>query len=221
MDRIAAVAILLAILGTGFGTLRRTLAALDDRQVFLSEFVQLFAKYVQSNAQDEATYVELVRRVTRMQAEIGGHGMMALFRPAFANFAYKNYAILPNMLPDYRRYAADWALRGQADQYASSIRDALLRYSGTLDEAEPDVHRELRNPIIWFRKGMRAIVASPFALLRSLGILSATQEAGLTASAALRVGSGILALIALVAGLIQIATGWDATVVFVRGLFTH
>lgn len=194
---------------------------MNQRQAYLAEFVQLFGQYVQSDAKDDAAYTELMRRVTRMQAEMGSHGMMAMFRPAFANVAYKNYAILPNMLPEYRHYAGDWALRGQASQYASVIRDALLRYSGTLDEVASDVRVELRNPIIWFRNGVRAIVAAPFALLRSLGIISEARETDLTSSVVLKVGSGILALITLVAGLVQIATGWETSVAFVRTLFAR
>jgi hypothetical protein len=218
LDRILAAAFFMAILATGYVTLRRALAAVKERQQFLADFSVLFGKYVQSNAQDESTHVELMRRVTRMQREMGHHGVMAMFRPPFAGVAYRNYEILPNMLPEYRTNASDWVLHSQASQYASLISDALLRYSGAIDEAESDIRREIRNPIAWFRDGVRAIVAAPFLLLQSLGVLSASQALGVTSSTIVRIGSGLLAFITLVAGFVQIATGWDTASSFVHRL---
>jgi hypothetical protein len=212
------IAILMSVLAIGFIGLRRTLLVVRERKAYLHEFSRLFGEYVKSGAQDERIYVELTQRVMRMQGEMGALGMMSMFRPAFANFAYRNYAILPNMLPDYRQYANDWALRSQAVQYASTIRDALVRYSGTLDEVEADVLKELKNPLTWFSEGTRALVATPFKVLRSVGVLSEAQEAGISGSALLRIGSGILALVGLAAGLVQIITGWDAMLKFIRDL---
>jgi hypothetical protein len=221
LDRLLVAGILITLFAIGFIGIRRSLLATLRRRAFLGEFLTLFGRYVQSGAQDEAIYVELTHRLVRMQREIGAHGMMAMFRPPFASVAYKNYPILINMLPEYRRSANDWALHGQALEYASAIRDALLRYSGSIDELEEDDRTEIKNPVAWFREGMRDLVALPFTILQSLGILSSATTSGIARSAIIRTGSGLLALVTLIAGLVQILAGWDTTIGFVHHLFGH
>jgi hypothetical protein len=195
---------------------RRRLTTIRDRRVFLGEFADRFMRYVGSAGQDEAVYVELTQRVVRMQRELGGHGVMGMYRPPFANYAVHDYPILLNMLPEYRTAANDWALKSQANQYSSTIRDVLVRYSGALEEAELDALRAARNPLVWFREGVRAAVALPFRLLGSLGILSPAATSGIVGSSLVRVASGFVALVTLVAGCVQIITGWDATIVFIH-----
>jgi hypothetical protein len=52
------------------------------------------------------------------------------------------------------------------------MRDVLVRYSGTLDEWDQDSRKDLKNPIVWFREGVRTVIAIPFRFLKFLGILS-------------------------------------------------
>jgi hypothetical protein len=152
-----------------------------------------------------------------MQRELGGHGIMAMFKPPFANVEYRDYQVVVNMLPEYRQAAGDFILqRNQAPQYASAIRDVLVRYSGVLSEAQEDVRGELRNPLVWFREGVRAILATPVKVLENFGILTPETSATVTASRLLRVASGVVALVGLIAALVQIVTGWDATLAFLR-----
>lgn len=115
------------------------------------------------------------------------------------------------MLPEYRQAARDWALRGQAPQYATTLRDVLIRYSGALKELEADARKESSNPIIWFSEGVKTVLSSPFRLLSSLGVLSGSVTAGIVGSNLLRVASGVIALVALTAGLVQTITGWDTS----------
>jgi hypothetical protein len=212
--------VLVALLLVGFEVTRRRLGAILERKSFLCQVHRSFrALRTGGGAQDESLYVELTERVVRMQREIGGHGVMALFRPPFANYAYRDYPLLVNMLPDYRRSANDWALHRHASECVSTIRDALVRYSGSLSELEEDARRSFRNPMVWFKEGVRFVVSSPFRLLRSLGILSAGVESNIVGSTLVRVASGIVALVTLVAGLVQIVTGWDASIALLHRMF--
>jgi hypothetical protein len=154
-----------------------------------------------------------------MQREIGPSGVMAMYRPPHMNYAFSDYQVIVNMLPDYRQAARDWALQGLAPQYAATLRDCLVRYSGNLKEVENDARKELNNPLIWLREGVRSVLASPINLLTSLGILPRSLGAGIVGSGLLRVLAGIVALITLAAALVQIITGWDATMTFLQRLF--
>jgi hypothetical protein len=213
VDRLLAAALLIGLVLLGLVLIRRRLGRVLERQEFLHEFAERFGRYVAGGGQDEAVYIELTERVGRMQRELGPHGVMAMYRPPFAQFAFRDYQIVVNMLPDYRQAANDWVLqRSQAPQYAAAIRDVLVRYSGALKELEADVRTDLRNPLIWFREGVRAVLTSPVRLMTSLGILTPSLGATVIGSGLLRVGAGIIALITLLAALVQIMTGWDATV---------
>lgn len=143
---------------------------------------------------------------------------MAMYRPPFAGYAIRDYSVLMNMLPEYRQAANQWALRSQAAMYASTVRDALVRYSGSLDDIERDARQASQNPIVWLREGTRTVLASPFRLLRSLGILSEATESGIVGSSLLKIGSGVVALLTIAAAVVQILTGWEATIDFVQRL---
>jgi hypothetical protein len=101
------------------------------------------------------------------------------------------------------------------------MRDALLRYSGGLKEFESDLRRELKNPLIWFREAVRALLSAPLVALRELGVLSPALSSSILGSGLVKVGSGVIALITLIAALVQILTGWGSVVALVdkwRGL---
>jgi hypothetical protein len=193
-----------------------------QREEYLTEFADDLMRYVNGGGQEEVLYVELTQRVGRMQRELGQHGVIAMYRPPFANFAYRNYHILVNMLPEYRQSANDDVLRrNQAPQYADAMRDVLVRYSGGLQELESDARRDLKSPIVWFREGVRAILSLPLLALRELGIVSPSLSASILGNRLLKLGAGVVALVTLIAGLVQILTGWDATVALMtkwRGL---
>jgi hypothetical protein len=209
--------VLLALLTLGFVVALRRLSRLRARQDFLTEFTDRFMRYVNSGGKDEGLYVELTQRVSRMQRELGHHGIMAMYRPPYANYAFRDYQIIVNMLPQYRQAAHDEILqRNQALQYADAMRDVLVRYSGTLQELETDARRDLKSPVVWFRDGVRALLSLPLVALRELGILSPSLSASILGSGLLKVGAGVVALVTLVAGIVQILTGWDATVALIR-----
>jgi hypothetical protein len=103
----------------------RRLSRVRARQDFFTEFAERFMRYVNGGGQDEALYVELTQRVSRMQRELGHHGIMTMYRPPYANYAFRDYDIIVNMLPQYRQAAHDDILQlSQAPQYAHA-RPAL------------------------------------------------------------------------------------------------
>jgi hypothetical protein len=204
------------LVGIGFVSIHNRLGSIHERMAFLAEFADRFSRYVQSGGQDDSLYVELTQRIVRMQREVGNHGVVAHYRPPFASVSYNSYPVLLNMLPEYQRSANDWALRSQAVQYANGVRDVLLRYSGSLGEAEADLLKDLHNPLAWFRDGVRIVLASPFDLLRSFGVLSSSAAFAITGSDILRVAAGIVALITLGAAIVQILSGWEASSALVQ-----
>lgn len=186
----------------------------------MDDFASRFMRYVDGGGHDEHIYVELTERVNRMQRELGSHGVMAMYRPPFANYALRDYQILVNMLPEYRQAANNDVLqRSQAPQFAAAIRDALVRYSGSLQEYQDDIRGDLKNPLVWFRNGIRAILSSPLLILREFGVLSPSVSASILRSSVLKIGAGVVALVTLLAGIVQIVTGWDAVQIIISRWF--
>ena len=79
LDRVIAGSILLALLTLGFVVALRRVSRARGRQDFLTEFADRFIRYVNGGGKDEALYVELTQRVSRMQRELGHHGIMAMY----------------------------------------------------------------------------------------------------------------------------------------------
>jgi hypothetical protein len=157
----------------------------------------------------------VLQRVTRMQREIGSHGVAAVYRPPFANYIVRDFDMLTNFLPLYRQSTQDWVLRNQAAQYADPRRDALLRYSGSLNDWAVAARGDLRKPIAWFRQGVRTVIASPVSLLASLGVVSFRTASRITDSWLTRMTSGLIGIVTLVAAAVQIIVGWDYTIAFI------
>jgi hypothetical protein len=175
------------------------------------EFLERLSRYVQSEGRDGEAYGWMTERSIRMQRELGAAGVFAAYRPPFANFQYTNYPILLNMLPDLRNALDDEILgRGQvARQYATTIGDVLVRHVGTLREADADLVRAIRNPIIWFREGIRAIVTVPIQLIGWLGALSEGTVAHLAGSRPISLISAIVAIASFVSAIMGIVLGWN------------
>jgi hypothetical protein len=98
------------------------------------------------------------------------------------------------------------------------IGETLGRYFGLSADLIRERQRELRNPLVWFREGVRALLLWPVQLLESLGLGSGSRTASLARSSAFQTISGAVAVISFVASVIEILLGWEQTVDAVRGL---
>ena len=201
---------LVLISGLGLVHLLRWKARVRSRIVSASEFAERFINYANSGARNEREYVELTSRVSRMQREMGSYGILDRYKPAGASYMIRNYPLLMNALPEMQQYASDDFLGPRlVPQLATMVRDALIRYESWLKEVDEKAGAELRNPIVWFAEGCRVIVAAPLRMLGSLGIASGAMGR-IAESGVVRLIAGIAALLAAVASLVTIATGWDS-----------
>ena len=65
------------------------------------------------------------------------------------------------------------------------------------------------NPVIWFREGMKAWLASPLTLLSWFEVISAATVSRLVESKPFQALAAIAALISFVSGIFGIVLGWD------------
>ncbi|MGO9613602.1 MAG: hypothetical protein ACLPX5_11270 [Dissulfurispiraceae bacterium] len=140
---------------------------------------------------------------------MGPHGIVANYRPPFQNYMIKNYPLVLNVLPELRKALEDALLPDRlAGEYANLLQEALIRYVGTLEDISEKQHREMKNPVIWLREGIRSIISFPILLLSWLGVISETKALTISSSFFLRLLSGFFALIGFVSAIVTIALGW-------------
>jgi len=116
------------------------------------------------------------------------------------------------MLPQLHNYFSDEWLRGRPIAYEtySMIRDAILRYIGTIEERLDLLNQEMRNPFSQLRLGVEILVMAPLDLLSSVGILSTSRNAKIHKSTWTRLFTGFVSIITLASGIVTILVGWPA-----------
>ena len=219
MSRSLAALILLGISLVGIARLRWRASQLNDRTQRLNDFRRELVAYLGSQGKDHQAYASLTAKVERMQREAGSTAIASLYRPPFQNVAHRDYELLVNILPTLHSTITNvrWGLDEDRIRHYVDILDGVLnRYAGRLQEWGEQFGRDASNPLIWFREGIRALLLAPAFVLRSLGLWPESRSAALVHSGVFRVASAIMAFVVLAAGLVQIVTGWDATLAKLR-----
>ncbi|WP_415900563.1 hypothetical protein [Neptuniibacter sp. QD48_11] len=182
----------------------------QDKQIeFATDYRQKFHEYLDSKGEDNAAYGWLIHRSNKMQSQMGSQGVMSNFRPPYANYMVSNYPIILNMIPSLNEAHKDYLLRGQAEQYARAVDEALLRHHGLVTDRSDYLFTKLRNPIAWFQEGVRQVVGSPVYALGMFGIISLSTAGVIVSSVIFRVLSGLVTLIGFASAILTLVIGWD------------
>jgi hypothetical protein len=199
------------VCGTGLFQLRKERRSLETRRAFATEFRSRFHAYASNPEQEFQTYTWLIANFPQMQMEMGGLGTYAHFTDG--RYAYTNYPIIVNLVPQIRRHFDDMNRYGnlfqeEINRYLRMIDEALVRYLGTLDYRLAHSPSQW-NPAIWFREGVQAWLASPLTLLLWFGVLSAGTVSRLTEYPAFKALAGVAGLIGFISAVFTIALGWS------------
>lgn len=201
-----AVTLLAAV---GFARLFRIALRIGDRIVFATEFLEQFQKYAASRGQDTEAYGWLVHRSTKMQQHMGDAGVYAYYKPPFANYRVTNYPIILNGIPELRQAYEAGYMSDVGGQIASALQESFVRYMGQLDDLRESHIREMKNPFVWLREGVRLIIASPVYLLSWMGLVGESTASAFIQSRLFKVVSGLVTLVGLIASVMTIVLGWD------------
>lgn len=157
---------------------------------------------------DEDEHEWLVKRMGRMQRELGPANRLVNYRPAYSNFVYSSYELLGNTLRKVKI----------SDAHPHELLwcdDVILAHLGELEEERRAAALRLINPLAWLVRGVRTIVTLPL----NLAYLSGLMEYGEYSRAA---GSKITGFLAFVltagASIVTIVLGWEQFTEIVRGL---
>lgn len=209
MDKLIVVGLVICIALYGLLRIYWDTQTISDRHNFALEFLGQLRTYLDSRGRDMKTYSWLISRSNKMQNQMGSQGIMGSYKPPYQNYMIKNYPIILNMLPELRKSIEDDILsRSLADQYANALQEALVRYIGTVEDILEEERREMQNPVIWLREGIRGIISIPMLILSWLGVISETTAFNISSSFFFRILAGLVATVGFVSAIVTIALGW-------------
>jgi hypothetical protein len=132
----------------------------EARHSFGVEYLENLRKYWESRGRDLEVYSCLIHRSNKMQNDMGVHGVMHGYKPPYQNYIIKNYDIILNMVPELRKCLDDEIISDHlAHQFMSLLQESIVRYLGSIEDHQDYIVKEIRNPIKWFRDGVRDIIA--------------------------------------------------------------
>ena len=194
MERLLIAGVFLAVFLVGFIHLFRSKTVISEEMKLARDFFEKLRRYIDSRGEDVDAYTWMIHRSDKMQAQLGSGGVFAAYRPPFANYQYKHYPVVLNMLPDLRNALTERFGGGSdlASQYGATLGDTLVRHVGVLDDRGADLAKLLRNPIVWFREGIRILIGLPVSLLGWLGILSVWRVSRIIGGRVFQLLSGLV-----------------------------
>jgi hypothetical protein len=218
-DRAILVFALALVLSLGLFGLIRGKTLVSEEIVFSEEFMHKLKAYVESSGRDYESYAWLTHRSSKMQKILGAYGVYPSYRPPYEDLLFLEYPVILNMLPKLRETLEDDVLsRGDlAHQYAVSLQETILRYVGVLEDKESEFFKSIRNPVVWFREGIRIIAALPLSILEWLGALSDRTVSSLISSKAFRFLTAFISLVGFVSAVMGIVLGWNQFQAMLRG----
>ena len=206
------VLVVIAALLGGLGRVVLTLKRLRKRHEFGEEYLKrfsLFAKSVADHSFDSEEYVWLTERVSKMELDMGYHGVLEFYKPPFANYALRNYQILPQTLTNMRA-------GNSHPQEPGFCQDALLRYLGQLRDAHESVYGQLKNPFVWLRESVSLVVTLPLRLAQWFGLYEYSTFARLSGSWLVKALTFISTLAGFAVAVMTLVMGWSRFVAVVR-----
>ena len=182
--------------------------SLKKRKRFGEKYLSKYKQLRRSSPFDEECYQWLLRKVDRMQTEMGGYGIIDHYRPAYANNVIPNYLALPNTLLNIRTPAgADLA----------GTQALLERYIGALEDAISKKWKEMFNPLVWLTRAVRLIVCDgPLWIFRSVGLISHNIENRIRNHSLV---NPIIGAITFLGSLASIVSGWNPLMKFLSQIF--
>lgn len=94
------------------------------------------------------------------------------------------------------------------EETINMIDEVLLTYIGAQSDTVKDAKKELRNPLIWLREGVRFIVTSPISLFYWSGLMQYSTYNTISNNFFVKMVSFLIGFTGLVSSIITIFTGY-------------
>ena len=188
---------------TGIIRLIYEFCSLKRQKRFGEKYLSKYKQLRRSSPFDEECYQWLLRKLDRMQTEMGEYGIIDHYKPAYLSNAIPNYLALPNTILNIRTPAgADLA----------GTQALLERYIGALEDVISKKWKEMFNPLVWLTRAVRSILFDgPLWISRSVGLINGKAQNKIRNHSLV---NPIIGLITLLGSLASLISGWHSLVKF-------
>ncbi len=195
----------------------------NRKEKYAVEYLNKFKKYVESQGKDNDAYGWMIYESVKMQRQLGILGIMSNYKPPGANYMYRNYQVLLNMLPDLRRTLNSdlLVISSLVSDYVQILQEMLVRHLGVLDEEKKDIRSEILNPLKAFRSGIQFILLLPAYIVNWFGIATDSFLSRLSRNTLFKFLSGVVTIVGFVSAVVGLVVGWEDFITIIRSILGH
>lgn len=183
---------------------------------YLNKYREFSNDLIKDNYNSD-TYEWLKLNSAKMQTQMGEYGIAQAYKPAFSDLIYHNYQVIVNgisRIRDLHRQVGTIGVRSGLGANVlydeiSGIDDMLLTYIGAKDNHVSNKVKEMKNPIVWLREGVRTVVTLPISIMFWSGIIHYGTYNTLVNNFFVNLISFLVASIGLVSSIVTIVTGYE------------
>lgn len=182
---------------------------------YINNFRKFGSQLVEQEHFDSENYQWLMMNSSKMQTMMGSYGIASSYKPPFANFMYNNYQLVVNGIREikdnFQRAAGSYGLSFEKRWVIESINivdDALLTFVGAIGDVLDEAKKDLKNPLIWLREGVRFIVTSPISLMYWSGLMKYRTYNVISNNLFVKFLSFLIGIIGFVSSIVTIVTGY-------------
>ena len=100
-----------------------------------------------------------------------------------------------------------------------TLQESIIRYLGLLEESREVLITQRKNPVVWFREGIKFILNIPFKSLVWFDILNSSIVKKITSNILFKFFSGLIALITFLSTVITIVLGYEQFTKYLLSFF--
>lgn len=183
---------------------------------YLNKYREFTNDLIKDNYNSDA-YVWLKLNSSKIQTQMGEYGVAQAYKPAFSDLIYHNYQVIVNGISHIRDLYSQGGNIGLMSRLEANILykeisvidDMLLTYIGAQDNHVNNKVKEMKNPIIWLREGVRIIVTLPISIMYWSGIIHYRTYNTIANNFFVKLISFLVASTGLVSSIITIVTGYE------------
>lgn len=179
---------------------------------FRDKFIDLVNYYTEHCRVNQEMYIDCIRNVNVIQAELGDDGVIAEFLDPLKNVRGKNYQLLVNTLPEMKLFSLQLdniIIRQRLQQLFDLCDDAMIKHLGALERMIENESKKLWNPFACLSNGVRWLIGLPLDILCWMGIISEHKNSTLQSKSVFKWVGHIVSLVGLISSIMGIILGWD------------
>ncbi len=225
LDRITVIVTLVVILIIGFIKLLINANKVYQKKgqliEFRNEFIEFSNELVDKETFNNSLYNKLKLKSSKIQSIMGSYGI-GNYKPAFANYFINDYQVILNSLSEIRTGYKTGGIFGSYDSdEIILVDDALLTCIGAYNDLYEEYKKECKNPLIWFKEGIKVIVNLPISIFYWGGLIKHTTYNKIISTFLFKIISFLVTLIGLISSIVTIIAGIEPLKQFISNIIKY